>query len=240
MIYKRTLEKFIHPVSLEKFGSKYYEKKPVCLKKTIAQHRKSPIINIQSLQGFLKEYIIDANNCRVFNSTKQVQEEAYVIGSRDEKYIDSERVIKLAEMGSLIAIKGGEKLVPKLSHLCHAFDASFNIKSKAFANLYFSTKNAEGLRLHYDNQEVFIQQLAGKRVWTIYYPTDVLADKPCPAEFSQEIKRYNIYGKFVLEVGDILYIPRGYIHKAEALLDSVHVTIAYFPQTGSLKKKEVR
>ncbi|KAI6186315.1 Bifunctional lysine-specific demethylase and histidyl-hydroxylase [Aphelenchoides besseyi] len=102
------------------------------------------------------------------------------------------------------------------------------------ANWYVTTlqKGSSGFAPHYDDIDAFMIQTAGRKHWTIYAP---LNDDQWPMEssgnFTQEEmaeRADQIVFDGWLESGDMLYLPRGYIHcaKTDTVHDSLHVTIS--------------
>jgi hypothetical protein len=113
------------------------------------------------------------------------------------------------------------------------------------ANLYCTPGNSRGFNLHFDTHEVFVLQLSGKKQWQVFEPTITL-----PLEFlpplhfedkrargrragEEDFEKYTNGSKLgplaieaLLEPGDCLYLPRGFVHQADARDEpSVHLTI---------------
>jgi ribosomal protein L16 Arg81 hydroxylase len=89
-------------------------------------------------------------------------------------------------------------------------------------NLYLTPAGAQGFQAHMDGHEVFVLQLDGPKRWEVYKPNYRL-----PLESRLEV---GALGKAVLspelEPGDLLYIPRGFIHRAHTTdASSLHLTI---------------
>lgn len=97
------------------------------------------------------------------------------------------------------------------------------------ANTYLTPPSTQGFAPHYDDVEVFMLQVEGRKRWKIYPPfeNDELPRTSSrnyhPNEVKQEMAIYEI-----LNPGDVLYIPRGWIHQGECLAGehSLHVTIS--------------
>jgi ribosomal protein L16 Arg81 hydroxylase len=97
--------------------------------------------------------------------------------------------------------------------------------------LYFSTAHTVGFTPHWDNHEVFALQIYGEKIWKIY---DKIADD---VPYSQSVILADD-AKPLLEVtlraGDLLYVPRGYVHSVHtAASSSLHITLGAFPPTYS-------
>lgn len=97
------------------------------------------------------------------------------------------------------------------------------------ANVYLTPPGTQGFAPHYDDVEVFILQLEGKKHWKAYEPRNKQEELPrySSPNFGQgEIGEPCL--DLVLEAGDLLYLPRGTIHQGHCLPDahSMHVTIS--------------
>ena len=103
-------------------------------------------------------------------------------------------------------------------------------------NAYITPPQNQGFAAHYDNHDVFVLQVSGRKRWRIHEP--VLVD-PLP-EQNWEQFRAEVAARAaeeplidtVLEPGDALYLPRGYLHSAVALGDlTIHLTVGVHPVT---------
>ncbi|XP_037607325.1 ribosomal oxygenase 1 [Sebastes umbrosus] len=116
--------------------------------------------------------------------------------------------------------------------------------SMAGANVYLTPPGTQGFAPHYDDIEAFVVQLEGKKHWRVYSPrTD---EEVLPVLSSVNFDQADI-GKPILEVvleaGDLLYFPRGFIHQGDCLPDthSLHITISSYQKNswGDLLHKVV-
>nr|XP_019953193.1 PREDICTED: bifunctional lysine-specific demethylase and histidyl-hydroxylase NO66-like [Paralichthys olivaceus] len=116
--------------------------------------------------------------------------------------------------------------------------------SMAGANVYLTPPGTQGFAPHYDDIEAFVVQLEGKKHWRVYKPrTD---DEVLPVLSSTNFDQRDIGRpilEVVLEAGDLLYFPRGFIHQGDCLPDahSLHITISSFQKNswGDLLQKVV-
>ncbi|KAA0183313.1 hypothetical protein HAZT_HAZT010924 [Hyalella azteca] len=103
------------------------------------------------------------------------------------------------------------------------------------ANIYLTPAGTQGFAPHWDDIEAFVLQLEGKKRWRVYNPRsaeEVLPRYSSPNLTQEEIGEPII--DVVLEPGDTLYFPRGYIHQAEAVSDtySLHITISMYQKNA--------
>jgi hypothetical protein len=104
------------------------------------------------------------------------------------------------------------------------------------ANAYVTPPQSRGFSAHYDVHDVFVLQIAGEKRWRVHTPvrTDPLRHEPwtdhrvAVEQRAAEAPRIDA----VLRPGDSLYLPRGYLHAAEALGGtSCHLTVGVHPVT---------
>jgi ribosomal protein L16 Arg81 hydroxylase len=97
-------------------------------------------------------------------------------------------------------------------------------------NAYVTPAGKRGFATHYDTHDVFVLQVAGRKRWRIHPPVVVdplerqpwggLADEVAAAASGDPVV------DSVLTCGDALYLPRGWLHSAEAVGElSVHLTV---------------
>ncbi|XP_077409243.1 ribosomal oxygenase 1 isoform X2 [Vanacampus margaritifer] len=116
--------------------------------------------------------------------------------------------------------------------------------SMAGANVYLTPPGTQGFAPHYDDIEAFVIQLEGKKHWRVYNPRS--DDEVLPVLSSPNFDQAEI-GKPILEVlleaGDLLYFPRGFIHQGVCLPDahSLHITVSSYQKNswGDLLQKLV-
>jgi len=160
-----------------------------------------------------------------------------------EKSRDS--VSQFFTSGSTIRVKGVEKYSDPLRELCRSVELELGFTARA--NLYCTPSRSRGFSLHFDTHEVLVLQLLGKKRWQVFEPVTRLPLEyvpPLPFEDDlDEVKRSRggrkagqddidatelgpLALEASLEAGDCLYLPRGFVHKAEALEEpSVHISL---------------
>src|SRR5208283_1139855 len=85
--------------------------------------------------------------------------------------------------------------------------------------------NTAGFSPHYDTHEVFVVQVGGRKRWRIYEPPIVLPHRSQPFVRAGYAPPAPLL-ECELCPGDLLYLPRGYVHSATTSEGySAHVTI---------------
>jgi hypothetical protein len=110
-----------------------------------------------------------------------------------------------------------------IAELCQNLEAALH--HHVGANLYLTPAGSQGFQVHYDDHDVFVLQLDGRKEWRIYEPRE-----PLPLRTSRDRLDPDELGlpsqTPVLNDGDLLYIPRGWPHEAlTSELPSLHLTV---------------
>lgn len=98
------------------------------------------------------------------------------------------------------------------------------------ANAYITPPQNRGFDDHYDVHDVFVMQIEGTKRWMIHEPVhvDPLRSQPWTERRSAvaEAAQRTAFIDTVLEPGDVLYLPRGWLHAAQAQGKvSIHLTL---------------
>lgn len=131
--------------------------------------------------------------------------------------------------GATVVFQGLQRSCPPVARFCRGLETE--LSHAVQANAYVTPAGSQGLRVHYDTHDVFVLQLAGSKHWSIYPP--VLGD-PLPSQpwKGAAIDAGDPCLTVELRAGDSLYVPRGFLHAAEAQRElSAHLTIGVVPTT---------
>ena len=143
--------------------------------------------------------------------------------------------------GCSIVNNHADLLSPSLAALCLDLQRSF---PHAYVNTYLTPPNAAAVNAHADDRDVFVIQVLGEKQWKVYgevpipYPsTNEQLGKnnlPVPNSVLQKKPLFNI----TLKQGDVLYMPRGFVHEASTSSSepSFHATVALATHDWSLSK----
>lgn len=100
------------------------------------------------------------------------------------------------------------------------------------SSIYAAFGTRDSFRAHWDTRDVFAIQLIGRKRWTVYEPSlpypiytqqskDYEHAYPCPDQPCMD---------FVLEAGDVFYLPRGWWHNPLPLGEpTFHLSVGTFP-----------
>ena len=137
-------------------------------------------------------------------------------------------MLRLFADGSTVVLQGLHRLWPPLIEFADQLAADLGHPTQV--NAYVTPPSSRGFDPHYDVHDVFVLQVAGAKHWTIHEPvlrdplrTQVWTDRR--DEVAAAATREPVIDA-VLEPGDVLYLPRGFLHSATALGEiSAHLTI---------------
>lgn len=145
---------------------------------------------------------------------------------RGEPY-DEENFLVAYLDGATMIVNQAERCNQTLYDFCRIMAASHF--HHVFGVVYLTPPDSFGVRLHNDDQDVFLMQVWGKKHWLLRdapkllpYTEEMLGkDEPVPPEkMTEQIM------EFTMEPGDVLYIPRGFLHQAKTSKEpSLHITI---------------
>ena len=142
----------------------------------------------------------------------------------------------LAEMGGggTLVLQGLHRTWPPLVDF--ATDLASDLGHPVQVNAYITPPENRGFAAHYDVHDVFVLQAAGHKRWHIHEPVilNPLPDQPWQQHAAAVAARAAEQPLIdvVLEPGDALYLPRGYLHSADALGEvSIHLTVGVHPVT---------
>jgi bifunctional lysine-specific demethylase and histidyl-hydroxylase NO66 len=131
--------------------------------------------------------------------------------------------------GYTIVLESIHRYVRAVASLLHAIEVELNFATQV--NAYFTPPESQGFVPHYDEHDVLILQIRGSKIWHLYDGIDVapraaLRHEPVAADTLPSPTDVR------LEVGDVLYLPGGRVHAAEATTEvSVHLTVGVLAPT---------
>jgi hypothetical protein len=150
-------------------------------------------------------------------------------GDRLPGTVRPEKVAEAFAGGATIVLQALHRLWPPVASFCR--DLELALTHPVQANAYVTPATARGFAVHHDTHDVFVLQTHGHKAWRVYPPVVELAGREQPWR-----KDLGEPGEPMLEAelgpGDCLYVPRGFLHDAEAREEvSIHVTVGIQAQT---------
>jgi ribosomal protein L16 Arg81 hydroxylase len=150
-----------------------------------------------------------------------------------------DRVRERVSKGATIRIGHLAHFLEPVRRLVSGFEAFLN--TDIAVNLYFTPGGSQAFGSHFDNHDVFVLQVEGRKVWKIFTPPEDLpvevVYKARPQWFERKLPfewnlgpsqpRVKPLKEILLSAGDLLYVPRGYVHQVfTSDSPSLHLTVA--------------
>ncbi len=136
----------------------------------------------------------------------------------------------IAEMrdGATLVLDALNTRDPKLGLLCRLLSQELGHKFQT--NLYLTPPGGQGFTPHWDNHDVFSLQVAGSKHWKVEKQRRKLPGKLETMDEHRELAADA--DSFTLQQGDLMYVPRGFVHAAECGPEaSLHITLGIHPFT---------
>ncbi len=156
------------------------------------------------------------------------------VGASVADQVVDDRVLSLFAEGHTVVLQGLHRLWPPIVHF--AGDLGAELGHPVQVNAYITPAGSQGFSAHYDVHDVFVLQIAGSKRWIVHPPAypDPLRTQPWTDRRQAVVERAREEPLLdeVLVPGDTVYLPRGYIHSAEAIGGTcIHLTVGIQPYT---------
>jgi ribosomal protein L16 Arg81 hydroxylase len=224
---KLDLAALLAPLTVDRFVAEHWERRP------LHQRRGEPGFYASILTTDDLERLISAGDLRfpaiqlarhggyfppeVYTTTAKHGTETWS-GVPDVARIQAEYAA-----GATVVLPALQRAWAPLRALC--LELSAELSHAVHANAYLTPAGTTGFLPHYDTHDVFVLQVGGRKRWRVHAPPlrlphhtqhFVRSEAPLPP----------LVGELELDAGDLLYLPRGYVHHAETSdRFSAHVTI---------------
>ncbi len=145
--------------------------------------------------------------------------------------LDIDKLRKYYLSGQTVIVNNVEDFDANVAMLVQALQKE--ISCRAQVNAYLTPPSAQGFNPHYDTHDVIVMQIEGEKLWRVHDK-----DSVCPLnELTNGDPRLREATteptQIKLTAGDVLYMPRGWIHEAETTeTASLHLTIGIHPPLG--------
>lgn len=225
------LDEVFAPLTLAEFVAEYWTRSFCRL--AGADGRFEHLLPWSALNRILAEHRLASPRLRLVRNGEIVPEHHYrsMERSRDTRDPLGIRTAGLAEelsRGATLVIDAVDELYPPITSLASALENQFHEFVRI--NAYAGWRTSPGFDLHWDDHDVVILQIGGRKQWQVYRPTTAYpltrSDGVVPDEA-------DAVWKGMLEDGDALYIPRGWWHVAVPVDEpSLHLTCSIKNRTG--------
>lgn len=216
----------LQPLLVETFLEEIWGAAPYHVKRGCADYFDGLLPGTSAIDLLLESFRREPSAVRFVRGDKKHGSDAYrlVDGS-----VDLVRVRHDFADGYTVVLDGVERYVRAIGSLSHSIEVELNFVTKV--NAYITPPGSQGFLAHYDDHDVLILQIQGSKIWHFYNGADVPPHEMCRRE-PVDRSGLPLPTDVRLEVGDVLYVPRGRVHAAEATLEpSVHLTVGIHAPT---------
>ena len=194
-------------LSVTEFLSDYWQKKPVCIRNGVAFQE--ALIAVDELAGLALEPEVES---RLIENNGDVKDWQVIHGPLVEADFNKER-----DFPWTLLVQGVDCFVPQV----HDFLARFRfVPSWRLDDIMISyATQGAGVGAHFDRYDVFLSQGQGQRQWQIGGTCNensalMAHDQLCL------LQNFDVHQEFILNPGDLLYIPPLIAHKGVAMSDA--------------------
>jgi hypothetical protein len=193
----------------------------------------SHLLPWERLNEILEQHRLDFPRLRLTRDGQSLAPSAYLrhITGRGKPAVPRLRHAELTQQlsaGATLVLDAVDELHQPLTELAEGLELFFH--ERVQINAYAGWRTSHGFDLHWDDHDVFILQVTGRKRWSIHgmtrpYPIagDSKKDKPDGEPLWEK----------TLQDGDLLYIPRGFWHVALPLNEpTLHLTVGVHNRTG--------
>ena len=186
------------------------------------------VLSLGDIDELLTERGLRFPSLRMVQDGKTLPSSAYTKSARIQSrsltdLIDPGRVYDLFGAGATIVLQALHRYWTPLSHFCRELEAE--LTHPVQVNVYLTPPVSQGLDIHYDTHDVFVLQVSGVKHWKVWHSAF-----EAPLAHQKRTGTFEDPGSAQIDVelkpGDVLYIPRGFLHAAQTLeRESAHMTI---------------
>ena len=224
-----SFEWLMEPMAPATFFAEYYEKAPLLIEgKQPAKWE--TLLSIDVVDQFLATTTPCRPDVFLVDAARDLDPDDYAFAdSSPPGRIDLPRAYQLFDEGATISISQLHERIAPLADVCRALEKTFSAHFQT--NIYLSPPNAQGFKTHYDSHDVFVLQVSGSKVWTLY---DAQIALPLRGQaFDPDVHTPGAPTcEITLRAGDLFYCPRGLFHSARSTDEtSLHITLGLIGKT---------
>jgi hypothetical protein len=191
-----------------------------------------------ALNQILETHRLEPPRLRLTREGKPVPPETYLSWQTSRRWPSAPRIPRVQTAaftrwlreGATLVLDAVDELHPPVRTLASELERVFRVRVQV--NAYAGWRTSHGFDLHWDDHDVFILQVEGRKRWQVYGVTrpHPLRDDPQPAPRPHGPPMWEA----TLEPGHLLYLPRGWWHVALPLNEpTLHLTVGIHNPTGA-------
>ncbi len=215
---------------VEEFSTRHWGRKPL-LRRT--GDRFEDLLDLDGVDEMLSRRGLRTPFLRMARNGSVIDSRSFTggggAGAEIGDQVVDDRVAALFAEGGTIVLQALHRMWPGIIDFTTGL--TDELGHPAQVNAYITPPSSQGFSAHYDVHDVFVLQFAGRKHWKVHAPVH-----PAPLRDQQWHEHADAVAARarddapvideVLEPGDVMYLPRGWLHSATALGDvSAHLTI---------------
>ncbi|MBO0678676.1 cupin-like domain-containing protein [Mycolicibacterium sp. S2-37] len=219
-------------VDPQTFAHEYWGRRPLLSRSDALPRDFGDLLSPTAVDELIAERGVRAPFLRLAKEGDVLAKDCYLgpagFGAEMPDQVDSAKVLAQFAAGATIVLQGLHRLWPPLIDFVR--EAVDDLGHPVQANAYITPPASRGFDAHYDVHDVFVLQIAGQKRWIVHEPVH---DHPLPSQpwthhrpaITDRVSGPPVVDT-VLSAGDALYLPRGWVHAAQALdTTSIHLTV---------------
>lgn len=218
---------FQDSISKKVFFKKYFENEVFHLKRNENKYY-NKLLNIEDYDSIITSFPLDKNNIRLSKDGDILPITNVLSNNSNFEYVSNEKIIDEYLNGTTIVLEKFQRYKYEANLLCkqiqHEFNCAVNINS------YLTPPNSHGFGFHFDKHSVIILQIHGSKKW--FVDSKPYEKFPIHGITYTDLSNYksDSIQEIELNAGDLLYIPRGCVHKAVCQdTNSIHFSVGLHP-----------
>ena len=227
-----TLAYALRPLTVEDFTATYFGKQ--FLYAPGESGRFAALVPWADLNAILRRHRLGPPRLRLVREGAAIPSSSYIryrTPGRGGPSIPRVKPVELAaelRNGATLVIDSIDELQDPVAELAEDIDRT--LRCRIQVNMYAGWRQSPGFDLHWDDHDVLVLQVSGRKHWRVYGMT-----REHPLRGDRHVLKPEGAPVWdgVLESGDTMYIPRGWWHVAVPMDEpTLHLTIGLHTQTG--------
>jgi ribosomal protein L16 Arg81 hydroxylase len=217
----------IAPLGFDDFFREHWERKPLHLPRA-DPHYYDPILTNADLDGIISAADLRYPAIQLARNGSYLAPEAFTKNIKHGSEFfngvpDLQQIQSEYRSGATVVLPALQWTWKPLRNLCAALEDK--ISHPVHANAYLTPGDSPGFTPHYDTHEVLVLQIAGTKRWRVFQPSRPLPHRSQPfSPIGYALPPPLL--ELELKPGDLLYLPRGYVHAAHTSRGhSAHITV---------------
>lgn len=220
-----TFDQAIAPVTAQDFFDHSFEKKHLVIRRGQPGYYSS-LLSSANIDWAVSTLGLSVPEVNVVRADRDIAAADF---SYESGFVDPVAVNQLFADGATVILSNLQERLPKLANFCRELEKVFSARVQT--NIYMTPAHSQGFKAHYDGHDVLVLQVEGTKEWRIY-DTPVHLPLAEQAFNPHDVPIGELTDSFVLEPGDMVYVPRGLTHDAVSTdQTSLHITTGLMMRT---------